>query len=125
MREFCRIIMLNSYLALACGGMAMAIGCGAAGQEHADSASVALEIRFQDSDEARQQSSSDVLRFAAAATSKTTFDDVARILVDISFADTGQPFFTNFELTEFAPDEWRADVPALPRNQHLRFLPAH
>lgn len=46
---------------------------------------------------------------------------VARILVDIRFADSGQPFSIHVELTRLAPDVWRGDLPALPRNQQRRF----
>ena len=43
---------------------------------------------------------------AAAASGPTTHDTVtvARILVDVSLADSGQPFSINLELTKLAPD---------------------
>jgi hypothetical protein len=58
---------------------------------------------------------------AAAAPDPTTHDTGAKILVDIRFADSGQPFSSNFELTKLTPDVWRGDVPPLPRNQQRRF----
>jgi alpha-tubulin suppressor-like RCC1 family protein len=121
MRKSSRIIVLSSYAALACSGMLMSTGCEAGGEDRVDSGQVALEIRFQDDNAAMQPPSAGLLTFVAAAPGPTTYDAVARILVDITFADSGQPFFTNFELTELATDVWRGDVPLLPRNQQLRF----
>jgi alpha-tubulin suppressor-like RCC1 family protein len=62
------------------------------------------------------------LSFAAQAAGPTTHDQVTRVQVDITYADSGQPFYINFELTKLAPDVWRGDVPLLPRNQQLRFF---
>jgi hypothetical protein len=59
---------------------------------------------------------------AAAAPDPTTHDTGAKILVDIRFADSGQPFSSNFELTKLTPDVWRGDVSPLPRNQQRRFV---
>jgi len=121
MKKSSRIITLSSYVALACSGMLMSTGCKTAGEDHVDSGQVSLEIRFQDATTPTPQPSAGQLRLALAAAGPTTHDTVARILVDITFADSGLPFFTNFELTKFAPDVWRGDVPVLPRNQQLRF----
>jgi alpha-tubulin suppressor-like RCC1 family protein len=123
MKKFGHIITLISYVALACSGMLMSAGC----RDHVDSTPITLEIRFQDDDAATQPPSAGRLRLASLAADPTphagptTHDTVARILVDISIADDGLPFFTNFELTELAPDVWRGDVPFLPRDQQLRF----
>jgi alpha-tubulin suppressor-like RCC1 family protein len=105
----------------------MNTGCGTTSEDPVDSSPVTLEIRFQDDDAATRQPSAGLLRVASLAADPTphagptTHDQVVRILVDISFADSGLPFFNNFELTEFAPDVWRGDVPLLPRDQQLRF----
>jgi hypothetical protein len=123
MKTFSHIITLSSYAVLACSGITMSTGC----QDQVDSAPVTLEIRFQDDDAATQPPSASLLRLASLAASPNshagpvTHDTVARILVDISVVDSGLPFFTNFELTELAPDVWRGDVPFLPRDQQLRF----
>ena len=58
---------------------------------------------------------------AATAPTPTTHDTVARILVDITFADSGLPFTTNLDLTKVAPDVWNGTVALLPSNQQLRF----
>jgi hypothetical protein len=103
----------------------MSTGCETAGEDQVDSSPVTLEIRFQDDTAATQQPSTCLRGFtplaaapAAHAADSTTHDTVTRILVDISLADSGQPFVTNFEL---APDVWRGNVSFLPRNQQLRF----
>jgi alpha-tubulin suppressor-like RCC1 family protein len=126
-----QIFMLSSYVALACGGILTGTGCGTSGGDPVDppvdppvdSSQVSLEIRFQDDGgAATQQLSKNPLRFAsAAAAGPTTHDQVARVLVDVTFADSGLPFFLNLDLTKFGPDLWRGDVPLLPRNQQLRF----
>ena len=116
MTKFSHIILLSSYVAVACSGIATSAGCA----QHSDaSGAVALEVRFQDSDEAAPRTSD--LRIAMAAFGPTTHDQVARVVVDISVAASGQPFYTNLEFTKLAADVWRADVPLLPRNQQLRF----
>ena len=120
MRKFNRIITFGSYVVLAWSGMLISTGCRNAG-DRVDSAQVTLEIRFQDDGAATPQPNSGLRRLASAAPGPTTHDLVARVLVDITVIDSGLPFFTNFELTNFAPDVWRGDVPVLPRNQQLRF----
>ena len=110
-------IVLSLHVALACNGMLTSTGC----TDHVDASSVTLEIRFHDDTAATQQSSSGLRRLAAVASGPTTHDTVARILVDITFAGSGLPFSTNFELTKVAPDVWNGTVPLLPRNQQLRF----
>ena len=120
MRNLSHIVMLSSYVALAGIGAPMTAGC--AGGDHADSGPVTLEVRFQDSDEAQPQPASILRRLVAAAPGPTTHDQVARIQVDISFADTGQPFYVNFDLVKLAPDMWQGDVPLLPRNKQLHFV---
>jgi len=116
--KFSQIIALGSCIAVACSGMLMSTGCGT---EHVASSKVALEIRFQDDGAAAQQQSAGLRRLASATPGPTTHDSVARILVDVTFADSGRPFFTSFDLTKLAPDVWRGDVPFLPRDQELRF----
>ena len=116
--KFSQIITLSFYVAVACSGMLMTTGCET---EHVGSSQVSLEIRFQDDGGAAQQQISDLRRLASTAPEPTTHDAVARILVDVTFADSGLPFFTNFDLTKVGPDVWRGDVPILPRNQQLRF----
>lgn len=111
------IILLNSYIALACSSVLMSAGC----EHHVDPPPVTLEIRFQDDTSAAPLASSSSRRLAAAAPGPTTHDTVVRILVDISIADSGLPFATNFELTKVAPDVWNGTVPLLPRNQQLHF----
>ncbi len=101
MKQTIDITALSSNILLAFSGMMMSTGCDTASEDDVDSTS--LEIRFQDN-------------------TAVTHESVARILVDISFADSGTPFYTNFELTKLAPDVWRGDVPFLPRRERLRFL---
>jgi alpha-tubulin suppressor-like RCC1 family protein len=120
-KKFSHIITLSSYVALACGSTLMNTGCGTTSIEKVGSSQISLEIRFQDDDAATQQPSAGLLRLASAAVGPTTHDQVARILVDITVAESGQPFFLNFDLTQIATDVWRGDVPLLPRNQQLRF----
>lgn len=121
MGKFSRLIMLSSCLALAGGGGAsLSTGCGSEDTEVV-TAPVTLEIRFQEDDEAAQQSSQGVFSLAPIFAEATRYDEVARILVDITFADTGQPFYTNFELTRLTPSTWQGDVPLLPRNRQMRF----
>jgi hypothetical protein len=131
--------MLASYLAAACAGLPITAGCGTSSEgEHAvESSTVSLEIRLQDDAAAAADGATEgALRSAAARApgaadaggpvsagpAPTKYDEVARILVDITFADTGQPFFVNFELTKLASNVWRGDVPLLPRGQQLRFV---
>jgi alpha-tubulin suppressor-like RCC1 family protein len=120
MGRISHITALSSCVALACSGMLMSTGCGAGSEDRAGSGQVTMEIRFQD-DTTTQAPSSGQLRLASLAAGPTTHDTVARVLVDITFASSGQPFFVNFDLTKLAPDVWRGDVPLLPRNQQLRF----
>jgi len=113
--------------------MLMSTGCEAAGEDHVgsipvDSPQATLEIRFQDDAVVTQPSSACLQPFGSLtaaptthAATPTTHDTVARILVDITFADSGQPFATNFELTKPAPDVWIGDLPFLPRNQQFHF----
>jgi alpha-tubulin suppressor-like RCC1 family protein len=115
------IITLSSCIALACSGLLATTGCGTSAEDHAGSSQVALEVRFQDDPGAAQPPSAGLLRILRAAPGPTTHDNVARILVDITFADSGLPFFTNLDLTKLAPDVWRGDVPLLPRNRQLHF----
>jgi alpha-tubulin suppressor-like RCC1 family protein len=115
MRQFNHIITLSSYIALACSGLPMSTGC----EGHADSSQVTMEIRFQD-DTANQRSSAGMLRFASLDAGPTTHDAVARILVDIFYADGSQTLFVNLPLTKVTTDVWRGNVPFLPRNQQLR-----
>ncbi len=129
MRDPSRIITLSSYVALSCSGMLMSTGCVTAGEDHAGSTQVALEIRFQDDDDdTTPPPSACSLRFGslpvapiAHATAPATHDTVARVLVDVTFADSGQPLSTNIELTNPAPDVWVGDVPLPPHDQQLRF----
>jgi alpha-tubulin suppressor-like RCC1 family protein len=119
------IIALSSYVALTCCGIGMGMTTGCAGPDkHQVDSSATVEIRFHDGDGAQPQQSTNVLRLAEAdaGPGPTTHDTVARVLVDITFADTGQPFYTNFELTKVATDVWRSPVPLLPRNKQLHFV---
>lgn len=120
MNRSSHIITLSSFIALACGAALTGPGCGSPAEDQVDSAPVALEIRFHGEDAPPQQSASS-LAFNLVAPDPTKYDEVTRILVDISFAADGQPFYTNFELTELTPNVWRGDVPLLPRNHQLRF----
>jgi alpha-tubulin suppressor-like RCC1 family protein len=119
-----RIIALSSYLALACVSAPASLGCGSPGDQQVDSTPVSLEIRFH-GDGAPPPPSARQLSFAIATPDPTEYDEVTRILVDISIAGAtpaeDQPFYVNFELTELSPNVWRGDVPLLPRNQQLRF----
>jgi len=101
--------------------MLMSTGCGSGSEEHVDSGQVTMEVRFQDGDDAQQAPGGATLRIASLAPGPTTHDQVARVLVDVTFADSGLPFFLNLDLTKLGPDDWRGDVPLLPRNQQLRF----
>jgi len=117
MKKFSHILALSSYVALACSSV-MSTGCGTA--EHAGS--VSLEIRFQDDGGATQQQQSSALRrLIDAAPGPITHDAVTRVVVDVTFANGGRAFFTNFDLTKVAPDVWNGTVPFLPRDQQLRF----
>ncbi len=122
MSKFSRIIMLSSYIALAFSGMAASTGCEGPADpaDPADPAVVSLEIRFHGGD-APAPSSATPLSFNLVAPDPTKYDDVARVLVDITYAATGQPFYINFELIEVTPNVWRGDVPLLPKNEQLRF----
>src|ERR1700759_763012 len=103
MRNPCHILALSSYITLACSGTMITTGCAGSGKSQAELSDVSLEIRFQDGDGGQAQPSTNVLRLATVADAgPTTHDNVARVLVDISIAATGQPFFTNFELTKLA-----------------------
>ncbi len=94
------IATLSACVTLAFSGMLASTGCDTASADDVDWTS--LEIRFQDNTAA-------------------SHDTVARILIDITFTDNEQPLYTNFELTNLAPDVWRGTVPFLPRSQRLRF----
>lgn len=122
MKRINHIIALSSCIALACSGMVMTTGCAGPGKSQPDAADATIEIRFHDGDGPPPQGITNVLRLADAAPGPTTHDNVARVLVDISIAATGQPFYVNLELTKLAPDVWRAPVPLLPRNQQLHFV---
>jgi len=113
------IITLSSYIALAFNGMLVSTGCDTASADDVDWTS--LEIRFQDNTAASPQPSEVLRRTTSLAAGPTTHDAVARILIDITFTDNGQPLYTNFELANLAPDVWRGAVPFLPRSQRLRF----
>ncbi|TMQ18002.1 MAG: hypothetical protein E6J90_21245 [Deltaproteobacteria bacterium] len=122
MEKFGHVIAPSSYGFLVCSGVLLSTGCKAAGDQ-ADSSRITLEIRYQDDDNMAAPQPNPVFRTStAAAPGPTTHDLVARILVDITVANSGLPFFTNFDLTNIAPDVWRGDVPFLPRNQQLRFV---
>lgn len=115
-----QIITSSSYVVLACSAVLASPGCGTPDEEQVDSAPVTIEIRYHESD-APEPPSGSPLSFALTAPDPTKHDQVDKILVDISFAANGQPFYTSFALTEVTPDVWRGDVPLLPRNQQLRF----
>jgi len=120
MNKSSRITTFSS-MVLACSGIVLTTGCGIGSRDDADTSQVALEIRFQDDTAPAPSQSSTLRRLFEAAPGPTTHDNVARILVDITFASSGQPFFTNFELTKVATDVWNGTVPFLPRDQQLRF----
>ena len=119
MKQSMHIITLRSYIVLAFSGMLMNAGCDTTSEDDVESTS--LEIRFQDNTAASPQPSGGLRRTSPLAAGSTTHDTVARIRVEISFADSGQPLYTNFELTKLAPDVWRGNVPFLPRRERLRF----
>jgi alpha-tubulin suppressor-like RCC1 family protein len=120
MKASSHIIAFSSYVALACSAVLASPGCGTPDEEQVDSAPVTIEIRYHERD-APEQPSVSPLSFALTAPDPTKYDQVDKILVDILYAASGQPFYTSFALTEVTPDVWRGDVPLLPRNQQLRF----
>lgn len=122
MTRISHIIALSSCVALVCSGMVMATGCAGPGKSQPDAADATIEIRFHDGDGSPPQGITNVLRLADAAPGPTTHDNVARVVVDISIAATGQPFYVGLDLPKLAPDVWRASVPLLPRNQQLHFV---
>lgn len=122
-----RLVALGSYLALACGGITMGNGCALEPTEdQAATESVSINVRFYNDDEQQAQSalgkdqlSLSFLPLAALAPIERT--DVTRILVDVTYADSGQPFAINFALTELTEGTWEGTLPFLPRDQSLRF----
>lgn len=115
-----RVLFLCSYLALASTSSLTALSCS---EEAEESAPVTLQIRYAGESDTSSTLRKDqsVFSLAPGAANVTKFDEVARILVDITFVASGTPFYTNFELTKLSPNTWRGDVPLLPRNQQLRF----
>lgn len=114
-----RVLPSGSYLALACLFFALpGASCDPASQEQA--APVSLQIRFHAGGAASATKEAGLRSFVALA-APTEADEITRILVDISHAESGLPLTTNFDLTQLAPGEWSGDVPLLPRAQPLRF----
>ncbi len=98
-------------------GLALAAGCGEDKQE--ELAPVSIEVRLQGNPGLRQRTSLGVAGTGEAMA--TSFDEVARVLIDVRLSDSGLLYYTNFELTEVAPNEWQGTVPLLPRNRQLEF----
>lgn len=98
-------------------GLALAAGCGEDKQE--EQAPVSIEVRLQGNPGLRQRTSLGVAGTGEAMA--TSFDEVARVLIDVRLSDSGLLYYTNFELTEVAPNEWQGTVPLLPRNRQLEF----
>jgi cysteine-rich repeat protein len=97
-------------------------GCSSSTDKHAEASKLTLEVRFQDTATALGPAGGLRRRPAGDAPGPATADDVASILVDISYAATGQPFSTDFALTKISPTAWQGDVPLLPRDQQLHFM---
>ncbi len=122
-----RIIPLSACLALACSSALLGLGglgCGSSEEPTVEQAPVSLEIRLQETEMDSQMASplaSLLPKSFSAMFAPVKFDEVARILVDISVVSTQQPFYTNFELTKISANQWRGDVPLLPRNVQLKF----
>lgn len=107
--------------------MALAIACclasslsGCDSNSSGPRAPVSLQIRFTPGGAASAAKDASPRSFAALAAPSTS-DEVTRILVDISHADSGLPITTRFELTEHAPGAWSGQIPLLPRHRPLRF----
>lgn len=100
-------------------GLALAAGCGEDKQE--ELAPVSIEVRLQGDLGLRKRGSVGPAVAEDGAAMATSFDEVARILIDVRLSDSGLLYYTNFELTEVAPNEWQGVVPLLPRNRQLEF----
>lgn len=99
-------------------GLALA-GCGE--DKHEELAPVSIEVRLQGDLGLRKRGSVGPAVAEDGAAMATSFDEVARILIDVRLSDSGLLYYTNFELTEVAPNEWQGVVPLLPRNRQLEF----
>ncbi len=122
----------NRHLALFCcfalaGAAAFgATSCSSDAAEEPDDAPVRLQINYVPGAEAEAIAplrDKSVFSLALPTThSATRFDEVTRILVDITIVATNTPFYTNFELIKVNSNTWDGSVPLLPRNQELRFF---
>ena len=104
-------------LALACAGLAtLAAGCGTGGEprEEADTEEVTIQVRFHGGE-------GEQLFGFQPLVAPIELTDVARILVDVSYASNGQPFAVNFALDKIA-NQWEGTLPFLPRDEQLRFF---
>ncbi len=104
-------------------GLSLAAGCGGEPAPEPEQAPVTLEVRLQDDSllRSRAKAATDASAAAPTESTATSYDEVARILIDISIIEGNVPFYTNFELTEVTPNVWRGTVPILPRGRQLRF----
>lgn len=123
MKRWNRSVALGSCVALACGAAPAGTGC-ANGEARDEVQEVAIELRFHQGTTAEpdpaQPSRLAPLSFVGAP-GATSSEQVAQILVDMTNASTGQPYYLNFKLTKLATNVWLGAAPLLPRNTQIRF----
>lgn len=107
-------------ITLAFGLVLAGAGAGCGGSDEERRAPVSIEIRFQPGDvspaSARASSTTPTLMAAP-----TEYDQVTRVLLDVTRVAGDVPVYVNFDLGEATPDHWRGELPLVPRDQPLRF----
>lgn len=124
-----RSITIGAALALTASSTLLTGCSGGEGEEKIDSAPVSLSVRFVEggaSGEGAVRSADNragfsTLALAPGESNAVEYDDVTRILVDITPTDTNLPFYTNFDLVRINATTWEGNVPLLPRGRELRF----
>lgn len=103
---------------LALGLVVAGASCGASDGERL--APVSIEIRFHpgDASPASSRAASTTPELTAAP---TEYDQVTRVLLDVTRVAGDVPVYINFDLGEATPDQWRGELPLVPRDQPLRF----
>lgn len=106
----------NLCLALTGALLVAASGGCVEGEEEPGEGQASIQIRFHD------DGTVDADKSGPSALDKAgEYTDVTRILVDVTYTSTGQPFMVNFPLTSYAPDDWSGELPFLPVNEPLTF----
>lgn len=117
MKQALSTLTLAAYLAIPCSGLLLDTGC-AAEPIQADPArdAVTIQIRFHQALNGQAQA------FGLwSALLPAEYTDVGKILVDVSYATTGQVFNINFELAKTAANQWQGTIPFMPRDEQFRF----